>query len=115
MLDIPDGETRLLFKTRNSALWNQPGFSSAFIGLAPDAAAVLVARGVRLVAIDYLSIAPFGDPVATHRTLLAERVVILEGTDLRAVDPGPVDLLCLPIRLDGSDGVPARALVRPRR
>jgi arylformamidase len=114
-LDIPPAETRLLIKTPNSELWGKEGFQSGFIGLDGGAAAALVERGVRLVGIDYLSIAPFGDPIATHQTLLAASVVILEGIDLRAVEPGPVDLLCLPIRLVGSDGVPARALVRPRR
>jgi arylformamidase len=114
-LDIPAGETRLLFKTQNSHLWGKPGFQSGFIALDETAAASLVERGVRLVGIDYLSIAPFGDPVATHQALLSVGVVILEGTDLRAVEPGAIELLCLPIRLIGSDGVPARALVRPRQ
>jgi len=59
------------------------------------------------------SIAPLGDPVDTHRALLGAGIAILEGIDLRTVDPGPVELLCLPIRLVGSDGVPARVLVRP--
>lgn len=113
-LEIPPGETRLLFKTPNSELWGRPGFQTGFIALDGGAATRLVERGVRLVGIDYLSIAPFGDPVATHRALLAAGVVILEGTDLRDVEPGPVELLCVPIRLVGSDGVPARALVRPR-
>ena len=113
-LFIPDGESRLLFRTPNSELWGRPGFQAGFVGLAEDAAEALVTRGARLVAIDYLSIAPFGDPVGTHRALLGAGVVILEGVDLRAVEPGPVDLLCLPIRLVGSDGVPARALVRQR-
>lgn len=113
-LDIPPGETRLLFKTPNSDLWGKPGFQSGFIAFDGDAAALLVERGTRLVGIDYLSIAPFGDPVATHRALLRASIVILEGIDLRHVEPGPVELLCLPIRLVGSDGVPARALVRRR-
>jgi arylformamidase len=113
-LDIPLGETRLLFKTPNSELWNLPGFSEAFIGLDGQAARILAERGVRLVGTDYLSIAPFGNPAPTHLALLSAGVVIVEGLDLRAVDPGPVDLLCLPLRLVGSDGVPARALVRPR-
>ena len=113
-LDFPTDETRLLFKTLNSELWNQPGFSEAFIGLDGDAARLLAERGVRLVGADYLSIAPFGNPAPTHLALLSAGVVIIEGLDLRAVDPGPVDLLCLPLRLVGSDGVPARALVRPR-
>jgi arylformamidase len=113
-LDIPSGETRLLFKTPNSDLWGKPGFQSGFIAFDGGAAAWLVERGARLVAVDYLSIAPFGDPVATHVALLSASVVILEGVDLRGVEPGPVELLCLPIRLVGSDGVPARALVRRR-
>lgn len=113
-LEIPDGETRLLFKTRNSELWGVPQFSTAFVGLDGPAAEALAARGIRLVGIDYLSIAPLGDPVDTHRALLGAGIAILEGIDLRTVDPGPVELLCLPIRLIGSDGVPARALVRPR-
>jgi arylformamidase len=115
-LDIPADETRLLFRTRNSTgdLWGAAGFSEAFIGLGSDAAKLLVERGVRLVGIDYLSIAPFGNPVPTHQVLLSAGVAILEGVDLRAVQPGAVDLLCLPIRIVGIEGVPARALVRPR-
>jgi arylformamidase len=113
-LDIPDDETRLLFKTRNSALWGVPQFSTAFIGIDGPAAQALADRGIRLVGIDYLSIAPLGDPVDTHKALLGARIAILEGIDLRKVEPGPVELLCLPIALMGSDGVPARALVRPR-
>lgn len=111
---IPAGESRLLFRTPNSGLWARRGFSDAFIGLDEGAARLLAEHGIRLVGADYLSIAPFGNPGPTHRALLAAGVVILEGIDLRGVAPGPVDLLCLPLRLAGSDGVPARALVRPR-
>jgi arylformamidase len=91
-----------------------PQFSTAFIGIDGPAAQALADRGIRLVGIDYLSIAPLGDPVDTHKALLGARIAILEGIDLRKVEPGPVELLCLPIALMGSDGVPARALVRPR-
>jgi len=113
-LTIPAGETRLLFKTRNSGLWSRDGFSSDFLAFGADAAHWLVDRGVRLLAIDYLSIAPFRDAVDTHRVLLGAGVVVVEGTDLRAIEPGPYELLCLPLRLVGSDGAPARALLRPR-
>lgn len=111
---IPDGETRVLFKTTNSELWNEPTFSHRSIALAEDAARVLAERGARLVGVDYLSVAPFGDPVPTHRALLEAGVVILEGIDLRAVQPGFHELLCLPLRLVGCDGAPCRALLRPR-
>jgi arylformamidase len=111
---IPEGEARLLFRTPAVRLWDEPDFDPAFV--APDASAAewLVARGVRLVGIDYLSVAPFDAPIPTHRILLGAGVVVVEGLDLREVEPGPYDLLCLPLRIDGSDGAPARALLRTR-
>lgn len=110
-LTIADGVTRVLFKTPNSRLWGRRSFSPDFVGLTADAAQVLVARGVRLVGIDYLSIAPMRDPAPTHVALLSAGVVILEGLDLRAVTPGAYRLICLPLLLEGSDGAPARALL----
>ena len=111
---IPSGETRLLFRTPAVGFWDEPEFDAGFI--APDASAAewLVARGVRLVGMDYLSVAPFDAPIPTHRILLGGGVVIIEGLDLRQVEPGPYELLCLPLRIVGSDGAPARALLRPR-
>jgi arylformamidase len=111
-LDIPAGARRVLFKTPNSRLWEDPTFSPNYVALTPEAAAALVSRGVVLVGADYLSIAPFGDPGLTHRTFLAAGVVILEGLDLRAVAPGPYELICLPLLIPGSDGAPARAILR---
>lgn len=112
-LALPTGIERLLFRTRNSTLWEADGFGQDFVALTPDGAAAVVERGVRLVAIDYLSIAPFGDPVPTHTVLLRAGVVVVEGVDLRAIEPGPYDLACLPLRIPGCDGAPARALLRP--
>jgi arylformamidase len=111
-LAIPDDAERILFRGRNSELWAEPTFQTTFIGVSADGAAALVERGVRLVGIDYLSIAPFGDPTATHRTLLEAGVVIVEGLDLREVRAGRYDLICLPILIPGSDGAPARAMLR---
>ena len=108
---IPRHAERLLFKTRNSQLWSSPTFSGDFLGITADGAEALVDRGVRLVGIDYLSIAPPHDPTPTHVTLLAAGVVIVEGLDLRAVPPGWYELACLPIRLVGSDGAPARVVL----
>ena len=111
-LDIPAGARRVLFKTPNSRLWEVPTFSPNYVALTPEAAAALVNRGIVLVGADYLSVAPLGDPGPTHRTLLAANVVILEGLDLRAVSPGPYELICLPLLIPGSDGAPARAILR---
>jgi arylformamidase len=113
-LAIPAGETRVLIRTMNSELWSERGFRRDFVGLDAAAASALIDVGILLVGIDYLSVAPFGDPTPTHRTLLERGIVVLEGLDLRAVEPGAYELVCLPMRLVGSDGAPARAILRPR-
>ncbi len=112
-LDIPPGTERLLLRTRNGDLWARDEFTRDYVGVADDAARELVAMGVRLLGIDYLSIAPSADPAPTHRTLLEAGVVVVEGLDLREAPPGRYDLVCLPLRLEGADGSPARALLRP--
>jgi arylformamidase len=111
-LAIPAVTERLIFRSRNSELWGRPGFVSTFAGLTDDGARLLVGRGIRLVGADYLSIAPFAAPVPTHVTLLGAGVVIVEGLDLRGVEPGSYDLVCLPILIPGCDGGPARAALR---
>ena len=113
-LGIPPGTERVLIRSRNSELWNQPAFNRTFAGVTEDGANALVELGVRLVGIDYLSVAPFGDPVPTHVVLLGAGVAILEGLDLRAIEPGQYDLICLPVLVPGSDGAPTRAVVRRR-
>lgn len=111
-IHIPPGTERLLLLTQNSRLWELDHFSDDFLGLTAAAAHELAARGVRLVGIDYLSIAPRHDPAPTHGVLLEAGVVILEGLDLRTVEPGPYDLVALPLLIPGSDGGPTRALLR---
>jgi arylformamidase len=106
-LEIPDWAERVLLKTTNGHLWEREAFSSDFVRLTGSGARHLVGRGVRLVGIDYLSI---GDHEA-HRELLGNGVIPLEGLDLRRVEPGEYRLVCLPLRLEGSDGVPARAIL----
>lgn len=113
-LRLPAGVRRLLFKTRNSNLWNERPhvFHRDYVALTPEGAEWVVRFGVRLVGIDYLSVERFSPPAPiTHRTLLQAGVVILEGLDLRAVTPGPYQLICLPLRLRGLDGAPARAVL----
>jgi arylformamidase len=106
-LDLPDGTERVLLKTRNSELWERDDFVADHLTIAPDAARLLVERGLRLVGVDYLSV---GSP-ETHRILLEAGVVPLEGLDLREVEPGPYHLVALPLRLVGVDGAPARVLL----
>jgi arylformamidase len=109
------GTKRLLLKTRNSRLLNKREFRADYTFLAPEGAELLVESGVELVGIDYLSIEQFkSGHHRTHLTLLQRGVVILEGLDLSAVAPGEYELLCLPLRLAGLDGAPARAILRER-
>jgi arylformamidase len=112
-----EGVTRVLFKTRNSAFWEQPRgrFREDFTYLTPEAARALVERGVRLVGIDYLSVEKFNSTEhATHLALLSNGVIIVEGLDLRAVSAGTYELICLPLKIaaGSGDGAPARAVLR---
>ena len=104
--------TRVLLRTRNSSLLDRPEFVRDYTYLSPDGAEYLVARGVELVGIDYLSIEQFhSGHHRTHRALLARGVVIIEGLDLSEPAAGEYQLVCLPLRLVGLDGAPARAVL----
>jgi len=111
--EIPPRTRRLLFKTRNSAHWADPtkGFQTDFVAISADGAQHLVERGVKLVGVDYLSVAPYHDSVSTHQILLKAGVVVLEGLDLSGVSQGRYTLHCLPLKLVGSDGAPTRAIL----
>jgi arylformamidase len=104
---VVDGADRILFKTRNSAAWAEDGFYEDYASISPEAATRLVEVGARLVGVDYLSVGG----VETHRTLLRAGVIAVEGLDLRGIEPGTYSLVCLPLKLDGSDGAPARAIL----
>ncbi|MBN1305817.1 MAG: cyclase family protein [Anaerolineales bacterium] len=112
-MQIPLGVERLLFKTRNSKFWanGETEFQTDYTAVVKDGAEWLVTRGIRLVGIDYLSIAPFKDGTQVHRILLNAGMVIVEGLDLSKVSEGRYQLYCLPIKLVGADGAPARAIL----
>jgi arylformamidase len=110
-----DGVVRLLLRTAPGTAPSAT-FDPDHAGLTPDAAAWLrVSTGIRLLGIDQPSIesqrAP-GFPV--HHALLdgPSPIWILEGLDLGAVPEGDGELLCLPLRLRGGDGAPARTVLR---
>ncbi len=113
---LPRDAKRLLFKTRNSKHWRDPAhaFDREFVALDESAARWCVDHGIVLVGVDYLSVEPFGSsprghPV--HKTLLRANVVIVEGLDLRAAEPGEYELVCLPLKILRGDGAPARAIL----
>ena len=106
---------RILLKTPNSALWESDvkDFSTNFVALSIQAANYLVEAGISLIGIDYLSIESFGVVEhAVHKILLKNKITILEGLDLSKIMPGIYDLICLPIKLVGSDGAPARVILK---
>jgi arylformamidase len=106
---------RLLIRTRNSALLSDPEFHRDYTFLAPDGAEYLVQQRIELVGVDYLSIEQFrSGHHRTHRTLLSNGVVIVEGLDLSEPPPGEYDFCCLPLKLEGLDGAPARAILISR-
>lgn len=110
-----DRVERLLFHTRNSTFWSEEGFRKDFTHLLPEAAEVLVNRGIRLVGTDYLSIEKFhSGHHRTHLTLLSKGIVIVEGLNFSGVAAGDYELICLPLRIaDGAgDGAPARVVLR---
>jgi len=102
----------LLCRTDNSCRWEAPEFQRDFAYLTEDAADLLVARGVRAVGMDYLSIERFGsEGFPVHHRLLGAGVFVIEGLDLRAVEPGRYTLVCLPLKFPELDGAPARAVL----
>jgi len=107
-----DGATRVLFKTKNSALLRKQEYDPDFVAISVEAAQSLVELGVELVGLDYLSVAHADEQVPVHRAFLDHGVVLLEGIDLSAVAPGRYELMCLPIPLGDSDGAPCRAVLR---
>ncbi len=110
---IERGE-RLLLKTRNSTKrWDNLEFQRDYVALDASAAQFLVSAGVTMVGVDYLSVGVFeGDGPETHKLLLGAGVWIVEGLDLSRVGEGRYDLVCLPLPIAGSDGSPARVVIR---
>ena len=114
--EVTSGMKRVLFGTSNSHLWarGERKFQTDFVAITEDGAEWLVEHGIQLVGVDYLSVAPYEDLISTHITLLGAGVVILEGLNLSNIMRGFYDLYCLPLKIVGSDGAPARAvLIQP--
>jgi arylformamidase len=105
---------RILFRTANSErVWKSDDFHKDFVYISQDAARYLAECGVRSVGVDYLSVGGFHeDGLETHEALLGAGIWVIEGLNLTAVGPGDYELVCLPLRLVGSDGSPARAILR---
>jgi arylformamidase len=110
---IPPDTKRILFKTRNSNIWASgvKEFQTDYVGLNASGAEWLVNRGIKLVGVDYLAVAVYTDLTTVHRILLGDDVIVLEAVNLSGVEQGRYDLYCLPLKLMGSEGAPARTIL----
>ena len=106
---------RILFRTLNSTrCWQAAGFVEDFVYISEQAAVHLAQARVRTVGVDYLSVGGYhADGPLIHRILLEAGIWIIEGLDLSPVTGGRYEMICLPVKLHGSDGAPARAILRP--
>jgi arylformamidase len=111
--EITSDMKRVLFGTSNSHFWarGESKFQTDFVAITEDGAEWLVERGVQLVGVDYLSVAPYEESIPTHVVLLKAGIVVVEGLNLSNVMRGFYDLYCLPLKIAGSDGAPARAIL----
>jgi arylformamidase len=107
-------DLRVLLRTPNSALWrSSTGFYQDYAYLTEAGARYLVEQGVKVVGVDYLSVEQFKKPGApAHHALLGNNVVIIEGLDLSDAEPGIYEMYCLPLRVAGADGAPARVVLK---
>ncbi|MDA8406297.1 MAG: cyclase family protein [Deltaproteobacteria bacterium] len=106
-------ETRVFFKTNNSLKLREQAFSNNYTYITYDGAELLIERGVKLVGIDYLSVDRSDDECApVHHLLLSSGAFIVEGLNLFDAPVGPCRIYCLPLRIEGGDGAPARVLIQ---
>jgi arylformamidase len=106
-------DLRVLLRTPNSALWASREFHRDYTYVSESGAKYLVDQGVKVVGVDYLSVEQFKKPGApAHHTLLGSGVVIIEGLNLSEAEPGVYEMYCLPLRVAGGDGAPARVVLK---
>lgn len=109
---IPRGIIPLLY-TGLSRRWRDPRARKSITFIDQSAAEWLVKRGVKAVGIDYLSVEKYGaKPAVAHQTLLSHGIPIIESLseNLSQLVGHRILFVCLPIKVGGCDGAPARAL-----
>ena len=80
-----------------------------------DVAEWVTKQGVKLIGVDAVSIDPPGEKsLIAHHILLGAGVIIVEGLDLTKIHSGLYNLFCLPLKLKGVEGAPARVVLTDR-
>ncbi|KAK6159270.1 hypothetical protein DH2020_006625 [Rehmannia glutinosa] len=114
-LHIPKGVRRVLFRTLNTdrGLMYRKAFDTSYVGFMKDGAQWLVDNtDIKLVGIDYLSVAAFDDLIPSHLVFLeGKEIILVEGLKLDDVQPGIYSVHCLPLRLVGAEGSPIRCIL----
>ena len=106
-------DVRVLIKTHNSRLWGSSEFQPGYVGVTEGGARHLIEHGIKVLGVDYLSVEEFKKPGApAHHVLLGGGTIVIEGLNLRDVEPGVYEMYCLPLRIVGADGAPARVVLR---
>jgi arylformamidase len=110
--DIQKGD-KVIFKTPNSSYeWFKQPFNNNFVCFSTEAAEYLAKKQIMTVGIDYLSVGGLKNGVEVHNFMLNAGLWIIEGLYLKDIKPGRYELLCMPIKLKGADGAPARAFMK---
>src|SRR5690606_15876633 len=104
---------RILFRTHNSETeWEHQPFKEDYVYLSTAAARFLAEKKIHCVGIDYLSLGGKENGTQVHKLMLGNAIIIIEGLKLKNIAPGPYEMICLPLKIKGSDGAPARVIIR---
>jgi len=98
----------VLFKTRNSY---DVKFNFEWIALGESGAKYLANFKLKGVGIDALGIERDQPSHITHKTLLSQEIMIIEGLALGDIVQGDYDFIILPLKIRGVEGAPARAVL----
>lgn len=110
-LDINSGDI-VLFRTRNSSLDMTGVFHKEFVYFDESAARFLADKKIASVGIDYLSVESYyAENAIAHKLLLQNEIGIIEGLRLHDVQEGEYFLSCVPLKLEGAEGSPVRAVL----
>jgi len=110
-LDLPK-EGCVFFKTSNSWISKQTEFTEDYVSLEAIAAEILVAKDVKIVGVDYMSVdASDAYELPVHKTLLSHDVLIVENLELKNIAAGDYQVYILPLKIRNMDGLPARVML----
>lgn len=87
-------------------------FVSSYTGLTLEGAKYIAEQtNIKLIGIDYLSIAAYENMAETHKVLMDKGIMIVEGLNLEQANEGWHNLVCLPLKIAGVEGAPSRCIL----